>query len=77
MFSVPRISEDGYIFLSGLHQLGTDDACVGDEQRNHTISSAIVRPDWLVTLKGNKITCKSVYLTSDSEPTNSPALIAQ
>ena len=31
VFSVPRILEAGYISLPGLHQLGTDDACVGDE----------------------------------------------
>ena len=29
VFSVPRILEAGYISLPGLHQLGTDDACVG------------------------------------------------
>ena len=34
VFSVPRILEAGYISLPGLHQLGTDDACVGDDQRN-------------------------------------------
>ena len=34
VFSVPGILEAGYIFFTGLHQLGTDDACVGEEQRN-------------------------------------------
>ena len=34
VFSVPGILEAGYISLPGLHQIGTDNACVAEEQRN-------------------------------------------
>ena len=75
VFSVPRTMGTGYIYLLRLHQLGTEDARVGDEQRNLRIPLDIVQPDWSVTLKVKTL---HVELLTDkiSEPTNSPALIS-